>query len=255
MPQRPLTLAALALLVACASPVSAQQPEPGTPRPPPAPPVPQPQPAQPAFWRTLRASGEGRVTVKPDVARVTTGVQATGKNLASTTADAAARVRRILDELARLGIAEKDLQTTRHDVQVERPWQDGKPGPITGYTVSDEIRVTVRDLAKLPQVLDRVIAVGSNVLQGLSFEKEDPSTAQAEALARAVKAARTKADAMARAAGVTLGDPVVVEEGGHVQPPIPFARAGMMMAKDAGTPVAPGELEVIATADVTFAIK
>jgi hypothetical protein len=66
MPQRPLTLAALALLVACASPASAQQPEPGTPRPAPPRPAPAPQagppsqPAQPAFWRTLRASGEGR---------------------------------------------------------------------------------------------------------------------------------------------------------------------------------------------------
>lgn len=250
MPRSSLTLVAFVLLLASASPASAQ---PADPRPPTPPPV---QPAQPAFWRTLRASGEGRVTVKPDVARVTTGVQATGKDLARTTADAAARVRRILDELGRLGIAEKDLQTTRHDVQVERPWEDGKPGPITGYTVSDEVRVTVRDLAKLPQVLERVIAVGSNVLQGLSFEKEDPSAAQAEALARAVKAARTKADAMARSAGVTLGDPVVVEEGVRARPPMPYAaRAEMMMAKDAGAPVAPGELEVIATADVTFAIK
>jgi uncharacterized protein YggE len=213
--------------------------------------------APPPTFRTIRASGEGKVAVKPDVARVTTGVQATGKDLAKTTADAAARVRRILDELARLGLAEKDLQTTRHDVQVERPWDNGRPGPITGYTVSDEIRVTVRDLSKLPQVLERVIAVGSNVLQGLSFERDDPAPAQAEALARAVQAARTKAEAMARAAGVTLGEPLAIEEGGgRVAPPVPWARAEMMMAKDAGgAPVAAGELEIVATADVTFAIR
>jgi uncharacterized protein YggE len=196
------------------------------------------------------------VTVKPDVARLTTGVQATGKDLARTTADVAARVRRILDELARLGIAEKDVQTTRHDIQVERSWENGKPGPITGYTVADDLRVTVRDLAKLPQVLERVVAVGSNVLQGLAFEKDDPAPAQAEALARAVQIARAKAEAMARAAGVTLGEPISIEEGGGAPPPMPFARAQTMMAaKDAGAPVAPGELEITAGADVTWAIR
>lgn len=207
------------------------------------------------WWGTVRASGEGRVSVKPDVARVTTGVQATGKDLARTTADASARMRRVLDALAQLGIAEKDVQTTRHDVQVERPWENGRPGPITGYTVSDEVRVTVRDLAKLPQVLDRVLSVGSNMLQGLVFERDDPAPARLEALARAVAAARAKAEVMAKAAGVTLGEPIAVEEGGGApQPPVPWARAEMMAAKD-GAAVAPGELEISASADVTFAIR
>lgn len=205
--------------------------------------------------RTLRVSGEGRVAVKPDVARVTAGVQATGKDLARTTSEAAGRTRKVLEALAQLGIAERDVQTTRHDIQVERPWENGRPGPITGYTVADELRVTVRDLGKLPQVLERVVAAGSNVLQGLVFEKDEPAPAQAEALARAVRAARAKAEVMAKAAGVALGEPLAIEEGGGRSPPMPFARAELMAAKDAGTPVSPGELEVTATVEVTFAIR
>jgi len=208
-----------------------------------------------AGWRTLHASGEGRVSIKPDVARVTTGIQATGKDLARTTTDASARMRRVLDALGQLGIADKDVQTTRHDVQVERPWDNGRPGPITGYTVSDEVRVTVRDLAKLPQVLERVLSAGSNMLQGLTFEKDDPSPAELEALSRAIEAARAKAEVMAKAAGVTLGEPILVEESrGAMPPPVPWERAGMMAAKT-GAPVAPGELEITATAEVTFAIR
>jgi hypothetical protein len=208
------------------------------------------------FVRAVRVGGEGRVSVRPDVGILHVGVEATGKALAPVVADASGRMRRVLDALTELGVAEKDVQTTRHDVQVERPWENGRPGGITGYTVSDEVRVTVRDLAKLPAVLDRVVAVGSNALRGLSFERDDPSPERREALARAVADARAKAEVMARAAGVVLGEVVAVEEGGGERPPIQLMkqRGVAAMAAD-GAAVAPGELELTAAVEVTFSIR
>ncbi|WP_242343017.1 SIMPL domain-containing protein [Anaeromyxobacter terrae] len=205
--------------------------------------------------RTLRVNGEGRVMVRPDVAVVLAGVEATGKTLAPTVADASTKMRRMIDALAKAGVAEKDVQTTRHDVQVERPWVDGKPRDITGYTVVDEVRVTVRDLAKLGQILERVVAAGSNSLRGLTFERDDPAPQRQEALARAVAAARGKAEAMARAAGVSLGAVVAIEEAG-AERPIPLAkyRAEAIVAAD-GAPVTPGELEIGASVSVTYAIR
>lgn len=205
--------------------------------------------------RTLRVTGEGRVRVRPDVAVVLAGVEATGKVLAPTVAEASARMRRMLDALAKAGVAEKDVQTTRHDVQVERPWVDGKPREITGFTVVDEVRITVRDLGKLGQILERVVAAGSNSLRGLTFERDDPAPERREALARAVAAARGKAEAMAEAAGVALGEVVAIDEGG-AGPPIPLMkyRAEAMVAAD-GAPVTPGELEIGASVSVTFAIR
>ena len=205
--------------------------------------------------RTLRVTGEGQVRVRPDVAIVLAGVEATGKTLAPTVADASAKMRRMLDALAKAGVAEKDVQTTRHDVQVERPWVDGKPREITGYTVVDEVRVTVRDLAKLGQVLERVVAAGSNSLRGLAFEREDPAPERQQALARAVLAARGKAEAIAKAAGVALGEVVAIDESGAA-PPIPLMkyRAEAMVASD-GAPVTPGELEIAASVSVAFAIR
>lgn len=205
--------------------------------------------------RTLRVNGEGRVMVRPDVAIALAGVEATGKTLAPTVAEASAKMRRMLDALAKAGVAEKDVQTTRHDVQVERPWVDGKPREITGYTVVDEVRVTVRDLAKLGQILERVVAAGSNSLRGLTFERDDPAPERQQALARAVVAARGKAEAMAKAAGVALGEVVAIDESGGA-PPIPLVkyRAEAMVASD-GAPVTPGELEISASVSVTFAIR
>jgi uncharacterized protein YggE len=205
--------------------------------------------------RVLRVAGDGRASVKPDVAVVLAGVEVNGKVLAPAVAEASSRMRRVLDAVAKLGVAERDVQTTRHEVQVERPWVEGRPGDITGYTVSDEVRIRVRDLSKLGAVLDRVVQAGSNAVRGLTFERDDPTPARAEALARAIAAARAKAESMARAAGVALAEVIAVEEGGGVRP-FPVVRADAMRAVSAeGAPVAPGELEVSADVSLTFAIR
>jgi uncharacterized protein len=221
----------------------------------PAPPS-TPEPDVRGLWTTrhVRVSGEGRVSVAPDVAIVLTGVETTGKQLAPAVADASARMRRVLDAVAKLGIAERDVQTTRHDVQVERPWENGRPGDITGYTVADEVRIKVRDLSKVGAVLDRVVGVGSNAVRGLTFERDDPAPARADALARAVIAARAKAEAMAKAAGVALGEVLAIEEAGDARP-IPVLREGFVAARAAAAPVAPGTLDVTAEVAVTFAVR
>ncbi len=207
----------------------------------------------PPSARTLHVSGEGRVSVRPDVAIVFAGVTATGKDLARTTAEATASMRRMLDALGKAGVPAKDVQTTRHDVSVDRPWTDKGPGPVTGYTVVDEVRIVVRDLPKLGGVIDRVLAAGSNTLRSLSFEKDDPTPEQARALAAAFASARAKADALARAAGVALGEVITMSAGGQARP-FPM-RSAMAMEKGDGAPVSPGEVEVAASVDVTFAIR
>jgi len=218
---------------------------------------PQPAPLLPGSPRVLRVSGEGTVRVRPDVAVLVAGVEATGPDLARVNRDAAARMRKVIAALAEAGIAEKDVQTTRHDVQVERQWKDGRPGPITGYTVNDEVRVTVRNLERLGPAIDRVTAAGANALRGLTFQKDDPNPERARALAAAYAAARAKAEALAKAAGVTLGDVLQLGESTQM-PPIPMPvdmRMSMAEAKDAGVPVSTGELEITATVEVVYAIR
>ncbi|HEY6911200.1 MAG TPA: SIMPL domain-containing protein [Myxococcales bacterium] len=202
--------------------------------------------------RTIRASGDARVLVRPDVAVVTAGVQVTGPDLKKAAAEVAAQTKAVLAALRKEGVADKDIQTTRHEIAVERPWDNGRPGPITGYTVSDELRVTVRDVDRAGAVLDRVVAAGSNVLRGLTFQKDDPTPERARALALAIGNARAKAEAMARAAGVQLGEVVAVSESGGPGPIVPYAT---MAAGTRAAPISPGEVEVAASAELIFAIR
>jgi uncharacterized protein YggE len=203
--------------------------------------------------RVIRVSGEARVRLPPDVALLFAGVESTGKDLARVTKEAAEQMRRVLAAVADAGVAEKDVQTTRHDVRVERPWENGRPGPITGFMVSDEARVTVRDLSRLGSVLERVTAAGSNSLRGLSFQKEDPTPERARALAQAYGSALLKAEALARAAGVELGPLVSVSETVEGSA-VPMLRTARIEGQGGGTPISPGEVEIGGTVEVTFAI-
>jgi uncharacterized protein YggE len=211
-----------------------------------------PQAAQPLPPRSIRVMGDGKVSVRPDVAVVLAGVEVTGKDLAQVTAGADSQLRKVLAAVEGAGVSSRDVQTTRHDLAVERPWKEGKPGPIAGYVASEEVRVIVRDVAKLGVVLDRVVAAGANTLRGLSFEKDDPTPERARALALAVASARARAEAIAKAAGVSLGDLLLATE--SAQGPVPVARS-MLQAKAAEAPVSPGEVEVSAAVEVTYAIR
>jgi len=203
--------------------------------------------------RTLRAAGEGRAVAKPDVAVAAFGVEALSPTLAGATAEADEKMRRILDALGAAGVAARDLQTSRFDVSIERQVdQRGTLGPVTGYRVMNEVRATLRDVARVGAVLDAVVRAGSNSISSLAFQREDPSPELSRARAAAVVAARAKAEEMARAAGVTLGDLLELSEGGGAPSP------GPMMMKTMAAPamaVEPGQLEFSVTVEATWAIR
>jgi hypothetical protein len=245
---------ALAVAVPAASAAQVAQTSPAI-----AAPRPFPDPHGPAVPsrppRTVAVSGEGRVAVAPDAASFSVGVDALGQSVEAATAEATARMRAVLDALARGGVATKDVRTTRYDVAIERPWTKGKPGPVTGYRVSTSAEVKVRDLAKLGAVLERVTAAGSNQVGALRMERLDPKPAQLEALALAYASAREKARALAVAAGAELGEPLQVTEGGAAPRPMPMMMARAATADAAPVPVAEGELEYAARVEVVFALR
>jgi uncharacterized protein len=203
--------------------------------------------------RTLRVTGEGRAHAVPDVAIVTIGVVAFDPSLAKATRDADARARRVQAVVKEAGVAAPDVQTSRYDVEIERRADrpDAEPR-VVGYRVVNELRVKVRDLPALGALLDRVVAAGANEVQGLAFAKDDTTAEQARALAAAIRAARAKAEEMARAGGVRLGELLELSEGvrGSPGPFVPMRT----MAKSSGVAVQPGEVEVEAQVEAVYAI-
>ncbi len=233
--------AASSLALLAGGPAAAAPEAPGLPLAPPA--------------RTIRVTGEGRATAPPDVAVVSIGVEAFAPTVAGATGEASQKMRAVLDALGKEGLAARDIRTGRYDVSVERPWKDGKPGPVVGYHVSNTTEVRVRNLSRLGAILERVTRAGSNLIGALQLDREDPSPEQLRALRAAYASARARADALAHAAGVDLGEVLSVSEGEATMPRPVRQAVQMASAAASEVPIAEGELAYGARVEATFAIR
>ena len=200
---------------------------------------------------TITVTASGSVTLVPDVARVTVGVTATKSTVKAVRAATSASMSDVIASLKAMGIAERDIRTTSIDLSPQ--YSTGSTPKITGYRMSQQLQVTVRDLDKAGDVIDTAAAKGANEVNGLWFEVDDPSTAMDEARAAAIARARTSAQAMAAAAGVHLGEVLSIAES-SASYPMPYANgAGARDIME--TPVQPGTQDVQATVTVVFEIS
>jgi uncharacterized protein YggE len=198
---------------------------------------------------TVTVSGNGKVTVVPDVARVYLGVSLTKPTVKAARDAAAASMTSIISAIKALGVADADLQTA--GLSLSARYADGSSTRIVGYSISEQLQVTVRDLDKAGDVVDAATAKGATDVNGISFELADPAKALDTARAAAVTAARTSAQAMASAAHVTLGAVVSISDA-SVPTPIYYGTAAAAPAADLKTPVQPGTQDVSAVVTVVF---
>lgn len=210
--------------------------------------------------RTLSVHGEGRVAAAPDLATVVVGVEIGDPDLARAQRDNTARMMAILAALKGAGIAERDRRTSGYAVRQDyrppdprRDASDDRPG----YQVSNTVQVTVRDLARLGETIDLAIAAGANRIHGITFDLEDKAAAIRQSRAAAVADAREKAEQYAALAGMRLGAPLAIVEGGDHQRSPHFEREATMafMRKPASpTPIESGEGTIRLTVQIVYEI-
>ena len=203
--------------------------------------------------RWISVTAEGEASVAPDLAVVSLSVTGSGRELAATRNDVNARSSSVLSRLRELGIADGDLDAPDVGIHPEYDYRHGQR--LTGYRVARRVTARVRDLDRLGDVLDGVVAAGANEVHGARMSAADLSAAEHEALQGAVAAARAKAEVLAAAAGVVLGTLSRIEEADATGPPMPKMRM-MAMAESADVPteVAAGDLTVSRRIRAWFAI-
>ena len=210
-------------------------------------------PAQAEDARYLTVTGEGRATSAPDMATVNLGVQREARNAGAAMAAASDAATGVLATLEAAGIEGRDIQTTRIGLDPRYARQtDNSPPRITGYIASNDLVVRVRDLSVLGEVLDGVVSEGANSFRGISFGVSDPSEMADDARQDAVRDAMERAETLAGAAGLTLGEIQTLSEGGGPGVPQPVMRGAMMA--EAAVPIAQGEIEVNARVTIVYAI-
>jgi len=216
---------------------------------------------------TLTVSADGKIRLPPDKALVTLAVETAGESLETVQEDNRKKMGQILDRLQKLGIEEKQIQTSSLNVTPHYPPRPRRQGSeplvpevpkIIGYTVNHSLTVEVQDLDSIGRVVDAALKAGANRFSRITWALKDERPAQLDALKVAAQGAREKATALAQALGVKLVRLLEVTDGRA--PVIPrrhqlaSPRMSMAMSEASEVPLSPGELAVQATVSLVFEI-
>ena len=207
--------------------------------------------------RTLSVDGDGKVTLIPDMATISIGVHSENKNATEAVASNNSQAQAVIAALKSFGIADKDIRTRNFSIYPRQEWgKDGERLGIT-YVVDNTVVVTVRDLDKIGEILDATIKAGANNIGGISFDVADRESAYQDALAAAVENARARAEAMAKAAGVSIEKVQSIDS--YVNAPVmPVMRS---YAKDMEAlaanevPISAGSMEITVTVHIVFTLQ
>jgi len=224
-------LLAMLILFLVMTPVSAQVPEGGR--------------------NQIITHGMGRIEVAPNQASVTVGFQVQRPTAAEASAEANRVAEQILNRLQQIGVRRQDIRTS--GIQLSPVYTTPREGApqIVGYRASYTLTLTLTDLRQVGPSIDESIKAGANTIAGVGFGLRDMSDARREALAAAVREARDKADAIARAAGLQIkGIQQIVEEG--VEFAIPRMEQRALPAPSIPTPIEPGLIAVTARVTIVF---
>lgn len=193
-------------------------------------------------------TGTGEVSAEPDILTAAFGIEVSGTTVAAALDGAAAAATRTRDALLRAGVARADLRTSGVSITARRNDEQ----QVTGYTVSEGITATIRDLPRAGTILTEAIAAGGDAARfnGVSFAIEDDDALLAEARRLAFADARTRAELYAGEAGRSLGRVIRVSEGAVSYGAV--AGALQLTASDAALPVEPGRQTVTATVTVEW---
>lgn len=205
--------------------------------------------------RVIRVSGEGVATAAPDMATIHAGVVTDAPSATEAIAANNTAMKQVLATLNKNGVADEDVQTTDFNIRpVHKRGDDGRLLPeITGYEVTNRVRVRVRKLDGLGKVLDAVVKAGSNRVSGIDFGVSDPTATLDKARKQAVADARHRAEVLAKEAGVRVGRVVSIQEQSlHRRQPQLQARGAA--AEDAAVPVASGREEFQVNVQLVYAI-
>jgi len=203
----------------------------------------------------ISVSGTGRVSGAPDVVVLSLGVEVERSTVAAAREVAATAMRAVVESLKANGVAEKEIQTTRFSVDAQYDYFGNRP-TLRGYRVTNVVTARLHKIDAAGKAIDDAVKAGGNdaVVYGVSFTIDDPTELEAQAREEAMRQAKARAEQLARHGGVGLGSPLSISESTAA---VPVYEKGLPAPStgEAITPIEAGELEVVITVQVLYAIK
>ncbi len=208
--------------------------------------------------RSVTVVGTGKVIGTPDTLKADVGIEAEGNDVSAALNDANDKVAKITDAAVNAGVDRKDIAT--QNVTLNPRYNSPAPGStsqISGYTATNSLRITMRDLTKASNVLAATATAGGNNtrISNVSFSIDDDSDLMKQARDAAFNDARSRAGQYAKLADDSLGKVLVITEASSAQEPV--TRTPSTYRADAAVspvPVEPGQQTLTFSVTVKYAL-
>ncbi|MBR6667370.1 MAG: SIMPL domain-containing protein [Clostridia bacterium] len=210
-------------------------------------------PVYAAQGATITVTGCASVTLKADYARISVGVSTHAPTVEEASRRNNNAIHTVIAALMDAGVQEDDIATSNYSVSAEYDYAAVTPR-LTGYCVTNQLTVVIRDMEHIGATLDKATAAGANNIYNIEFLSTNAPAAQDEATAYAVQDAVRKAALLADSAGLTLGGIVSIQESSTVLPQ-PRTYKSAMNTDTAGNSILPDDASVSATVTIVFELK
>jgi uncharacterized protein len=205
--------------------------------------------------RTVTVTASGTITAIPDMARISTGVVAEAETARAALTGNSEMMAKLIAGLKSSGIDPKDIQTSSFHIEPRytNP-REGEVAVINGYRVVNQVEVTSRNLDKLGEVMDALVSLGANQMNGLAFDVSKAEMLRDDARKDAIANARRRAELYAAAAGAKVGKVVLISED-TAPGPQPFLRGARAQMAAASVPLERGSETLEARVTVTWELE
>ncbi|MFB7141230.1 SIMPL domain-containing protein [Gottfriedia sp. NPDC056225] len=202
---------------------------------------------------TIKATGKGEVSVKPDQSTVLLGTVVEDLRVQNAQSQNAIISNKMIDSLKSIGIKQDEIETNSYTIDRIVEYHDSQQ-IFKGYRVSHIFRVIVKELANVGKVIDVAVENGANEVRNLSFELSNPDPYYQEALQKATLNAKTNAENIAKSLGLSINRiPIWIAEEG-IQIVRPLSSLTMTAAAFSGptTPIQEGQIKITASVQAMF---
>lgn len=210
--------------------------------------------------RTISVDGTSVIKAMPDRATVNISIESTAKDAKEASAQNAIVMNKIQKDIMALAITKDNIKTTNYNLYPLYNRKDNGRQEITGYSVSNQITVTVDNIDIVGNVIDTAINAGANSVNSVEFSLKDPQSYKDKVLVQAINDAKRKADIIAKTLGKNVVNVVSVNSNNsYIEArtfnSMMYAKAADSAAVGASSPIQAGDISVKANISIVFEIN
>ena len=207
--------------------------------------------------RLLSLSATASLKVNPDSVHISTGIRTIAPTASNALRENSHAMDKILNILKGSGVSQNDIQTTSFSVgpYYDRARRRDNIAQAGGFQVVNMVTIRVKNIAALGAILDKVVGVGANRINSISFQVSQTEEMKQKVRKMALEKARKKAQFYAENMGVTLGRVMAISENVSGRNPSPYMRSFAKSADSMSVPIVAGQGSLSATVHVRWELK